>query len=200
MIIRIIFCRQERMIENYLSLMAKQGYIFKKIRFSDYYVFKRNEPENTRYFIDYRKVNNSDDLYEYCKERLSQGLKLVYSKDNMHIFKGKPGKIQRDNDSCSLKKQKITESYEFIKNMLHSASVLLMALSTRYYNHGNVESLTLLSVFLLVVTILNIIKFREYKLIKKVLAGNRVKTKVIITNTETTILLIIMYILYGIFR
>ncbi len=191
-----------RMFEDYLSSMAEKGYIFKKIIFSDYYVFKRDRPQKIRFFIDYYITNNSDDLNEYIKLRSSQGFKLVYSKGYKHIFKGESNdiNIQRDNDFNSLIKKQISESYILTRCLLQSVILYLVALIIKYNIQGEINTAIYTGTFLLPITILSIIKFREYLLTKKVLKGNNVYEKVIITNIETNILIIVMLIIYGVFK
>lgn len=191
-----------REIDDYLSLMAEKGFFLEKIIFSDYYIFKRDNPEKIHYFIDYYKTNNYDDLNEYFKLRYFQGYSLVCSKGDKHIFKGNSNDIhiQRDSDSNVLMKKHILESYIFTNCSLLFVLPSLSAWPIKCYIQGDFNATIYTSIFLLLVAILSIIKFREYLMVQKSLKGNDLNRKIIITNTETIILLIVIYMIYGMFR
>ena len=64
--------------ELFLNDMAKNGYRLEKYNSLGMYTFKRAEPQNTNYRVDYRTFNNNAQFEEYCTLFNDAGWEHVY--------------------------------------------------------------------------------------------------------------------------
>ena len=181
--------------EDYLSSMAKKGYIFKKIVLSNYIVFEKGQPSNVKYYVDYYIPFDSEELKDYYNMRKSLGLSIVYSKDCVHIFEYESDDldlVENKNIRSSIQKRQLSKIFSLVGTSIFLNCLFYFRMLLPYSKQGSFSSPSKLyfSVFACIAFLLALIKMAEYYSNRVVIKGKQARMKVLITNSEVIGLII----------